>query len=60
MESSDAEVDVGGVYNPIKDRYDHHQYGFGEVFGHGFTTKLNSVGLVYIVINQSLRFSLLT
>ena len=28
-------------------RFDHHQRGFGEVFGHGFSTKLSSAGLVY-------------
>ncbi|XP_028099541.1 UPF0160 protein C694.04c-like isoform X1 [Camellia sinensis] len=43
----DAVLDVGGVYDPIRDRYDHHQKGFKEVFGHGFTTKLSSAGLVY-------------
>ena len=29
------------------ERYDHHQRGFDEVFGHGFATKLSSAGLVY-------------
>ncbi|CAF2058228.1 unnamed protein product [Brassica napus] len=43
----DAVLDVGGVYDPDHDRYDHHQKGFEEVFGHGFNTKLSSAGLVY-------------
>uniref|UniRef100_M4E9J8 Uncharacterized protein n=2 Tax=Brassica campestris TaxID=3711 RepID=M4E9J8_BRACM len=43
----DAVLDVGGVYDPHHDRYDHHQKGFEEVFGHGFNTKLSSAGLVY-------------
>ncbi|XP_074308136.1 uncharacterized protein LOC141643013 [Silene latifolia] len=47
LESLDAVLDVGGVYDPSRDRYDHHQKGFGEVFGHGFVTKLSSAGLVY-------------
>ncbi|KAH9620089.1 hypothetical protein KSS87_006802 [Heliosperma pusillum] len=47
LESLDAVLDVGGVYDPSRDRYDHHQKGFGEVFGHGFLTKLSSAGLVY-------------
>lgn len=47
LETLDAVLDVGGVYDPSRDRYDHHQKGFGEVFGHGFTTKLSSAGLVY-------------
>ncbi|GAB2277908.1 hypothetical protein Dimus_012606 [Dionaea muscipula] len=47
LETLDAVLDVGGVYDPSSDRYDHHQKGFEEVFGHGFTTKLSSAGLVY-------------
>ncbi|KAJ7010401.1 hypothetical protein NC653_000984 [Populus alba x Populus x berolinensis] len=47
LEGLDAVLDVGGVYDPSLDRYDHHQKGFGEVFGHGFSTKLSSAGLVF-------------
>lgn len=47
LDSLDAVLDVGGVYDPSRDRYDHHQKGFEEVFGHGFCTKLSSAGLVY-------------
>ncbi|TYH55159.1 hypothetical protein ES332_D09G218600v1 [Gossypium tomentosum] len=47
LEGFDAVLDVGGVYDPSRDRYDHHQKGFEEVFGHGFNTKLSSAGLVY-------------
>ncbi|KAH7659584.1 Metal-dependent protein hydrolase protein [Dioscorea alata] len=47
LETLDAVLDVGGVYDPSHDRYDHHQRGFSEVFGHGFITKLSSAGLVY-------------
>lgn len=50
LDTLDAVLDVGGVYDPSQDRYDHHQKGFSEVFGHGFTTKLSSAGLVYKVI----------
>lgn len=49
MEGLDAVLDVGGEYDPSRDRYDHHQKGFEEVFGHGFKTKLSSAGLVYKV-----------
>ena len=49
LETLDAVLDVGGVYDPSIDRYDHNQKGFQEVFGHGFTTKLSSAGLVYKV-----------
>ena len=49
MDPLDIVVDVGGVYSPEKHRYDHHQRGFTEVFGHGGfdKTKLSSAGLVY-------------
>ncbi|KAL6959796.1 hypothetical protein U1Q18_039950 [Sarracenia purpurea var. burkii] len=47
LETLDAVLDVGGVYDPSRDRYDHHQKGFTEFFGHGFATKLSSAGLVY-------------
>ncbi|KAG4131061.1 hypothetical protein ERO13_D09G183600v2 [Gossypium hirsutum] len=51
LEGFDAVLDVGGVYDPSRDRYDHHQKGFEEVFGHGFNTKLSSAGLVYKAID---------
>eukprot|EP00244_Chara_vulgaris_P011890 TRINITY_DN6041_c0_g2_i1.p1 TRINITY_DN6041_c0_g2~~TRINITY_DN6041_c0_g2_i1.p1 ORF type:complete len:335 (-),score=52.87 TRINITY_DN6041_c0_g2_i1:184-1188(-) len=47
LDTLDAVLDVGAVYDPERDRYDHHQGGFHENFGHGFTTKLSSAGLVY-------------
>ncbi|KAF0933846.1 hypothetical protein E2562_019299 [Oryza meyeriana var. granulata] len=47
LDTLDAVLDVGGVYDPSCHRYDHHQKGFNEVFGHGFNTKLSSAGLVY-------------
>ncbi|XP_047965344.1 MYG1 protein-like isoform X2 [Salvia hispanica] len=47
LEKLDAVLDVGGVYDPSRDRYDHHQKGFEEVFGCGYVTKLSSAGLVY-------------
>lgn len=40
---------MGGVYDPVIDRYDHHQRGFDCSFGHGFVTKLSSAGLIYKV-----------
>ncbi|KAF8481208.1 GAMM1 protein [Russula ochroleuca] len=47
LDTCDIVVDVGAVYDESKQRFDHHQRGFGEVFGHGFTTKLSSAGLIY-------------
>ncbi|XP_002989684.2 UPF0160 protein [Selaginella moellendorffii] len=47
LDKLDAVLDVGGVYDPEKDRFDHHQRGFDHVLGNGFNTKLSSAGLVY-------------
>lgn len=47
LETCDIVVDVGSVYDESKQRFDHHQRGFTEIFGHGFVTKLSSAGLVY-------------
>lgn len=44
LSNCDVVIDVGGVYEPDNNRYDHHQRGFTEVFGHGFNTKLSSAG----------------
>lgn len=55
MATCDVVVDVGGVYDPATQRYDHHQRGFTEVFGGKFDTKLSSAGLVYkYVLDQPL------
>ncbi|KAG6857585.1 hypothetical protein H0H87_000184 [Tephrocybe sp. NHM501043] len=47
LDTCDIVVDVGAIYDESLQRFDHHQRGFTEVFGHGFTTKLSSAGLVY-------------
>ena len=47
LDNCDIVVDVGATYVPEKLRFDHHQRGFTEVFGHGFSTKLSSAGLIY-------------
>jgi uncharacterized UPF0160 family protein len=49
-------VDVGAVYDPAANRFDHHQRGFDEVFGHGFTTKLSSAGLIYKYEETAFKF----
>jgi uncharacterized UPF0160 family protein len=55
LDTCDIVVDVGAVYDESKQRFDHHQRGFGEVFGHGFTTKLSSAGLIYKLDHLVLR-----
>ncbi|KAI3510566.1 hypothetical protein L1887_17667 [Cichorium endivia] len=47
LDTFDAVLDVGGVFDPRTDRFDHHQKGFNEILSNGFTTKLSSAGLVY-------------
>jgi len=47
LAEADVVIDVGAVYDPATNRFDHHQKGFSEVFGHGHVTKLSSAGLVY-------------
>jgi uncharacterized UPF0160 family protein len=47
LKTMDVVIDVGGVYDPETERFDHHQREFKEVFGYGFNTKLSSAGLVY-------------
>ncbi|KAJ3837435.1 GAMM1 protein [Lentinula raphanica] len=59
LDVCDIVVDVGAVYDESKQRFDHHQRGFEEVFGWGFNTKLSSAGLIYkhfgkeIISNQT-------
>lgn len=48
LDACDMVVDVGGVYEPDRQRYDHHQRGFTDTMKElGRTIKLSSAGLVY-------------
>ena len=47
LDTCDIVVDVGAIYDETKQRFDHHQREFNHVFGHGFSTKLSSAGLIY-------------
>lgn len=65
---SDVVVDVGGVYDPERHRYDHHQRSFKESMSSlrtssSRTTKLSSAGLIFHhfgerILAQILGFSL--
>lgn len=35
VDTLDIVIDVGAVYDPARNRYDHHQKEFDEVFGDG-------------------------
>ena len=56
LDTCDIVVDVGGIYDVAKQRFDHHQRGFSEVFGHEFNTKLSSAGLVYKCVGHHPTF----
>lgn len=47
LDACDIVVDVGAIYDESRQRFDHHQRGFTEVFGYDFQTKLSSAGLIY-------------
>ena len=46
-------VDVGGEYDPGKNRYDHHQRSFNTTFPN-HNTKLSSAGLVYMHFGKAI------
>ncbi|KAI9789674.1 MAG: hypothetical protein M1816_005849 [Peltula sp. TS41687] len=46
-------VDVGGVYDPTQNRYDHHQRTFSHTFP-GRPTKLSSAGLVWLHFGKAI------
>lgn len=52
LDACDIVVDVGAVYDESTQRFDHHQRDFQEAFGHGFTTKLSSAGLIYKYVGR--------
>lgn len=47
LDPLDIVIDVGGIYDHSKLRYDHHQRGYDERFDSGRCTKLSASGLVY-------------
>ncbi|EZG79347.1 family UPF0160 protein [Gregarina niphandrodes] len=48
LDKCDIVVDVGGIYDPVKNRFDHHQKEFGEYWSETQTaTRLSSAGLVW-------------
>ncbi|SBT79660.1 conserved Plasmodium protein, unknown function [Plasmodium malariae] len=47
LDQCDIVVDVGGVYNHEKKRYDHHQKEFNDTLDEKHTIRLSSAGLIY-------------
>ena len=42
LDKCDVVIDVGAVYDPARNRFDHHQKEFNDVFGHGKARKRKS------------------
>ena len=64
LNACDVVVDVGGVYDPSCDRYDHHQREFNQTLSSllpnkKFNIKLSSAGLVYTHFGHTIIASLL-
>jgi uncharacterized UPF0160 family protein len=53
LETCHTVVDVGGEYDPAKNRYDHHQRTFNTTFPNR-PTKLSSAGLVYMHFGKAI------
>jgi len=48
LEKLDCVVDVGDVYDPSTNRFDHHQRSFSDTFGGKYSTiRLSSAGLIW-------------
>lgn len=59
LNECDIVVDVGAVFNPEKQRFDHHQREFKETFNSlvpakKWKTKLSSAGLVYVFYGKQI------
>jgi uncharacterized UPF0160 family protein len=53
LETCHTVVDVGGEYDVSRNRFDHHQRGFNEIFP-GRHTKLSAAGLVYLTFGKDI------
>jgi len=65
LDECDIVVDVGGIFDPSKHRYDHHQKTFEETLatvipGKPFETKLSSAGLIYAHFGKQLVAQLIS
>ncbi|KAK6090972.1 hypothetical protein P3W45_000217 [Vairimorpha bombi] len=53
ISTGDIVYDVGGVYDPSRNLYDHHQPTFTETYSSDYNIKLSSAGLVYKHFHES-------
>lgn len=54
INSGDIVYDVGGVYDHLKHRYDHHQYTFSDTFSDKYNIKMSSCGLIFKHFHEKL------
>ncbi len=64
LEECEIVVDVGAVYDPSKNRFDHHQRSFAETFASidptkPWTIKLSSAGLIYVHFGRQILSEIL-
>nr|CAD7598391.1 unnamed protein product [Timema genevievae] len=64
LDTCDIVVDVGGHYDPLTHRYDHHQRGFNETMNslspnNPWKTKLSSAGLIYYHFGRTILSKLI-
>ncbi len=54
INKGDIVIDVGGVFDPLTNRFDHHQNTFKETFSEKHNVKLSSSGLIYKYLGEKL------
>ncbi|XP_059613544.1 MYG1 protein [Phlebotomus argentipes] len=66
LDQCDIVVDVGGVFNKEKLRFDHHQKSFGDSLsslkpevGDKYTIRLSSAGLIYVYFGEDIISTIL-
>ncbi|KAM0681184.1 hypothetical protein GINT2_000378 [Glugoides intestinalis] len=54
INSGDIVYDVGGVFDPSNNRYDHHQASFTDTFSENYNIKLSAAGLIFKYYHKQL------
>lgn len=54
IKCGDIVYDVGGVFDPSKNRYDHHQASFTDTFSEKYNIKLSAAGLIFKYYHKQL------
>lgn len=53
ISTGDIVYDVGGIFDPSRNMFDHHQHTFTETYSPDYNIKLSSAGLVYKYYHES-------